>query len=45
MSTAAQLVAKCLAVRTAAHYAHFQTRSYAGGVNAPRMGGKKGRAG
>ena len=29
MSTAAQLVAKCLAVRTAAHYAHFQTRSYA----------------
>ena len=29
MSTATQLVAKCLAVRTAAHYAHFQTRSYA----------------
>ena len=27
MSTAAQLVAKCLAVRTAAHYAHFQTRA------------------
>ena len=29
MTVAAQLVAKCLAVRTAAHYAHFKSRSYA----------------
>lgn len=49
MSAAAQLVSKCLAVRTAAHKSHLTTRSYArhvaGGVNAPRMGSKKGRAG
>ncbi len=29
MSTAAQLVSKCLAVRTAAHKSHLTTRSYA----------------
>lgn len=29
MSVAAQLVAKCFAVRTAAHKAHLTTRSYA----------------
>ena len=29
MSSAVHLIARCLAIRTAAHYTHLQTRSYA----------------
>lgn len=37
MSAAAQLVSKCLAVRTAAHKSHLTTRSYARAKRAESM--------